>query len=310
MIQHQSEFHGLSPYLGWNSSTHDAQLHLISNIKQGKSLIEHKSYESVSYINTLYYLGLGGHKNLWSLRSESFSNPINFDLNGNAWFAQLYSESVGKNLPQTQIESGYLNVAIQGSHLLNVTDYINVKPKLSLGFQSRQKTQQSDYGIVLGSSFELDNSAGMVFTGSGQILQDQNIYENYWGISTKLDYDSNNDNLGILLQINQSMGQFQEDVNVTTLNNKELFSNVGEYNQSNQYRIGSELGFGFSVLDHNGSLTPFGGFKHSSDYEQEFTTGLRINLFENIQFEFAGHQISKSNNEYENHLKIYGGLSW
>ena len=310
LIQHQSEFHGLSPYLGWNSSTHDAQLHLISSIKQGKSLIEHKSYESVSYNNTLYYLGLGGHKNLWSLRSESFNNPINLDLNGNAWFAQLYSESVGKNLPQTQIESGYLNVAIQGSHLLNVTDYINVKPKLSLGFQSRQKTQQSDYGIVLGSSFELDNSAGMVFTGSGQILQDQNIYENYWGISTKLDYDSNNDNLGILLQINQSMGQFQEDVNVTTLNNKELFSNVGEYNQSNQYRIGSELGFGFSVLDHNGSLTPFGGFKHSSDYEQEFTTGLRLNLYENIKFELAGNRISKSNNEYENHLKINGGLSW
>ena len=57
--------------------------------------------------------------------------------------------------------------------------------------------------------------------------------------------------------------------------------------------FGSELGFGFSVLDHNGSLTPFGGFKHSSDYGQEFTTGLRINLFKNIQFELTGHQTLK-----------------
>ena len=81
-VYHTSEFHGISPYLSWNSTVLHANLHVISSIKQGRIEIAHDGYETISLDNTMYVFGMGGIKNLSSLNTFYSPNPIQLDLAG------------------------------------------------------------------------------------------------------------------------------------------------------------------------------------------------------------------------------------
>ena len=310
LIQHQTEFHGLSPYIGWNSPTHQAQIHVVSSFKQGKSLIEQEGYAPVSYNNSLYYAGVEGHKNVWSMRSPSFRNPININFNGSAWLAQLYSQRIGKNLPPTQIDSSQLDFVVQGSHQSNLSQNIAIKPTISLGYHSSQNTERREYGTVIEGSFEIENASGLVVSGIGQLLQNQKIDTNYWGVSSKLDYDNNRDNLGIKIQINQLFGQIKDDSLETIVGNDQTSINLNEYKHNNQYQIETKLGYGIVIGDSIGILTPSTNIYFVNSNLNEVQIGSKITLGNSLEFSLIGTQDYNEYNTTDNQFKFRAKTVW
>ena len=178
LLHHQTEFFGISPYWGWHSPTQQSQIHIISSINQGLSLIEHDDYETVTYDNFLYYLGLSGNSNFWSIQNDIMSNPIQISLDGNVWLARLYSESINLDFPATKLNSNQLKFAVVGEHQLDFSDSVITNQELRLGYHSRQNNIESITGVFVEGSFGIKNTSGFIMSSTSQINNNKNDAKN------------------------------------------------------------------------------------------------------------------------------------
>ena len=273
-------------------------------------MIEQDGYAPVSYNNTLYYAGIGGHKNVWSIRSESFSNPINIDLNGTTWLAQLYSKRIGKTLPPTQIDSSQLDFAVLGSHQSNLTKNFKFKPTIRLGYHNSLNTEGTEYGTVIEGSFEINNYSGFAVSGTGQLLQNQQIDTNNWGVSSKLDYDSNRDNLGTKIQINQLFGQIKDDSLETIVGNDKTSIDLNEHKHNNQYQIETKLSYGIVIGDSIGILTPSTNINFVNSNLHKIQIASQITLGNSLEFSLTSAQNYEAYETTDNQFKFKAKIVW
>ena len=179
-------------------------------------------------------MGVGGNKQLWSIHHEALTNPIQINFDGQAWLAQLYSETKDKNLPITKLGSSLINVAVEGNYQYNLTNSVVTYPAISIGYLGRQNTTHSSSGIFVEGNLEIKSTSGFALSGTGQILQSEIITDYDWGLNTTLVYDKNQDRLGSQLKVRYLVGQIQNDDHDSLFARENLTTNTTGSAQSNQ----------------------------------------------------------------------------
>ena len=309
-LQHRTEFYGVSPYWGWHSPSQDAQIHFISSIKQGQSLIEHQDHETVLYDNTLYYLGVGGNKKLWSIHHEALTNPIQINLDGQAWLAQLYSETKNKNLPITKLDSSLLNVAVEGNYQFNISESVIANPAVSIGYLGRKNSTLSSSGLFVEGNLEIKNTTGFVLSSTGQILQNEIIADYDWGLNTTLVYDKNQDRLGSQLKVGHLVGQIQNDGHDSLFAHENLTTNTSGSAQSNQNLFDSEISYGFELSNNIGILTPAYSIRLENNELNHMQIGSQLALGNSVEFELIGQQDFKTSHASAQEINFTGRIKW
>ena len=309
-LQHRTEFYGVSPYWGWHSPNQDAQIHFVSSIKQGQSLIEHQDHETVLYDNTLYYMGVGGNKQLWSIHHEALTNPIQINLDGQAWLAQLYSQTKNENLPITKLDSSLINVAVEGNYQYNLTNSVITYPAVSIGYLRRQNTIQSSSGIFVEGNLEIKSTSGFVLSGTGQILQNEIIADYDWGLNTTLVYDKNQDRLGSQLKVGHLVGQIQNDGHDSLFARENLTTNTTGSAQSNQNLFDSEISYGFELSNNIGILTPSYSIRLENNELNHMQIGSQLALGNSVEFELVGQQDFKTGRASAQEINFAGRIKW
>ena len=79
----------LTPYLGWNSPTQNAELQAIASYGIGEFSINQSNYEIEALVSRSYSLALSGRKELYT--SDSILNGVTkLNIIGDSWFASNY----------------------------------------------------------------------------------------------------------------------------------------------------------------------------------------------------------------------------
>ena len=309
-VYHTSEFHGISPYLSWNSSTHKANLQVISSVKQGRVEIKQDGFETVSLDNTIYVFGLGGSKSLNSIDTFYSYNPINFGLKGDAWTVQMHPVSLVENFSNTKLESSQFNFALEGSQRLSISDNISASPRISFGYYGIQDSLDSDSGFELESEFEIIGGTGYTLSSEGRVIQNQLNSNLNWKLATEFGYDNNHDSLGLQIQVDHSVSHSQR---VTSDKNKIdlIISRANSVSdQTDEHELNFNLGYGIHVLDNSSILTPTSDFRFTDNRLGRIQIGSRLVLGTQMEFGLIGSQLNNTDGVANHQLKFNGSLKW
>ena len=309
-VSHTSEFHGISPYLSWNSTAFKSNLQVISSIKQGRIEIEHDGYETISLDNTMYVFGLGGNKNLSSLATFYSSSPINFDLEGDAWLVQLYPTSVVVDFTDTKLESNQFNLALEANQRFTLGDNITVFPSLSFGYRHNQDTLQSDSGYEVESAIEFADNDSYKIASKGRIIQNQQTSTQNWALNSEFDYDKYFDNLGVQILVEHSLVQSQNATIGTNLSHNLINYNNTISNNIDENQLNLKFSYGISVLDYSSILTPISNLRIVDNQFDRLQIGSRISLGQDLEFGLIGSHFDNSNGTTSQQLKLSGRINW
>ena len=309
-VNHFSEFHGISPYLSWNSTNYRTNLQVISSFKQGRVEIEHDGFETVTLDNTMYVFGLGGSKNLQSIDTFYSYHPINLDVNGEAWTVQLFPTSTVEDFSDTKLETSQFNLALKGSQRFTIGDYLNASPALSIGFQGTQDSLQSDAGYEIESSVEIVSSNGYTITSEGLISQNHQTATRNWGINSQFDYDKFHDNLGLQIQLDHSLVQAQSTPSNTNWSHNLINRNISFQNSGRESEMNLKFGYGINVLDNSSILTPISNFRFDHNQLDRIQIGSRITLGQDLEFGLIGSHNNNSKNIISQQINLNGQITW
>ena len=309
-VYHTSEFHGISPYLSWNSTALHANLHVISSIKQGRIEIAHEGYEPISLDNTMYVFGLGGNKNLSSMNTFYSLNPIRFDLAGDAWVVQLYPTNIVEDFTDTKLESSQFNVALEANQRFTVGSNMTIFPSLSFGYHRHQDTLQSDSGYEIESVIELADSDSYTISSAGRISQNQQTSNENWQLKSEFVYDKFHDSLGLKIQVEHSLVRSQSSAIGSNWSHNLISKNNSVSNNGNENELNLKFGYGISVLDYSSILTPITNFRAVDNQFDRIQLGSQIALGQDWEFGLIGSHFDNSNGTTGQQLKLTGRINW
>ena len=309
-VSHTSEFHGITPYLSWKSTAFQSNLHVISSIKQGRIEIEHDGYETISLDNTMYVFGLGGNKNLSSIATFYSSNPITFELEGDAWLVQLHPTSVVEDFTNTKLESNQFNLALEANQRFTLGDNITVFPSLSFGYHRNQENLQSDSGYEIESAIEFADNDSYKIASKGRIIQNQQNSTQNWALNSEFDYDKYFDNLGVKIQVEHSLVQSQNTTIGSNLSHNLINYNNTFSNNVDENEFNFKFGYGISVLDYSSILTPISNLRIVDNQFDRLQIGSRISLGQDLEFGLIASYFDNSKGTTSQQLKLTGRINW
>ena len=309
-VYHTSEFHGISPYLSWNSTALHANLHVISSVKQGRIEIAHEGYETISLDNTMYVFGLGANKNLSSMNTFYSLNPIQFDLAGDAWTVQLYPTSVVEDFTDTKLESSQFNVALEANQRFTVGNNMTVFPSLSFGYHRHLDTLQSDSGFEIKSAIELADRDSYSISAAGRISQNQQTSNESWELKSEFDYDKFHDSLGVQIQVDHSLVRSQSSAISSNWSHNLISKYNSISNDGNDNELNFKFGYGISVLDYSSILTPISNFRVVDNQLDRIQLGSQIALGQDWEFSLIGSYMNDSDGSNNHQLKLNGMINW
>ena len=309
-VYHTSEFHGISPYLSWNSTALHANLHVISSIKQGRIEIEHDGHEPISLDNTMYVFGMGGNKNLSSMNTFYSLNPIQLDLAGDAWVVQLYPTNIVEDFTDTKLESSQFNLALEANQRFIVGSSMTIFPSLSFGYHRHQDTLQSDSGFEIESVIKLADSDSYTISSAGRIIQNQQTSNENWELKSEFDYDKFHDSLGVQIQVDHSLVRSQSSAIGSNWSHNLISNNHSVSNNGNENELNLKFGYGISVLDYASILTPISNFRVVDNQFDRIQLGSQIALGQDWEFGLIGSYMIDSDGSNNHQLKLNGMINW
>lgn len=141
-------------------------------------------------------------------------------------------------------------------------------------------------------------------------IQDQQIHDNF-GVQGNLNFDSNNDNLGILVNIVPTWNFRQQEVIDQLFGNQSANQHVSELTQNeSDTNLYAEVGYGLELATHNSSFTPFSSIELQNTRNQTFRLGGKFRVGHNISLDIENSYNMLAANENNNKIKLSGRLQW
>ena len=196
----------LTPYLGWNSPTQNAELQVIASYGIGEFSINQSNYDIEALASRSYSFALSGRKELYA--SESFLNgTTKLNIIGDSWFASNYIGGHAGVLTDLQTDAHYLRLRTEGTHQFSFVRGSSLTPLISVGIRDDRKDQLTNSGMELTSGFDFSDPIGLTLVGSGSMLYAGENSIQKMSVNGTLGYDYGNDTLGLTFAISPSWGQ-------------------------------------------------------------------------------------------------------
>ena len=299
----------LNPYLGWTSQNRNSELHGTIGLGQGEIGIKQESYADEILESEFYTIGLTGTHAIYT--SDNISNgTTKLSIKGNSWFAHQSINGRAGILADIHTNTHHLLVRSEGTHQYNFVKGSTLRPLVSIGILSDKKNHQSVLGLELTSGADYNNPIGISISGSGSMLIGQENQVQKVTINSSLNYDSDADNRGFIVEISPTWGYIDTNIQDTLWSNNILDSNFENGQYSNGASLSSEFGYGLNILSSESVLTPFSGLEISDNQSYEYLVGTRFELGSNVNFELSGIQSQSTSGNDSTAIRLNGSLNW
>ena len=174
------------------------------------------------------------------------------------------------------------------------------------------KNYESQIGFISQSGITYSDQFGVSVSGTSQLLwsQDQHFF-NHFGVQGSLDFDSNNDNLGMLVSLVSSWNFEQQDYFSRLLENQPTVQHIGElvHNDSNS-SFYSEVGYGIEFAKGWSTITPYSIFELRNSGNQAYHLGGKFKIGHNISLKIENSYNLQPNKHTEDKVKFSGRIQW
>ena len=299
----------LNPYIGWTSTSQNAELQAVMGYGVGELTIDQSNYNQEALASRSYSLALAGSKELYS--SDTILNGITkLSVIGDSWFARQYINGQDDLITDLQTDAQYYNIRTEGTHQYEFEGGHSLTPLISVGIRKDTKNQLSTLAIEFTGGLDYDTPIGLTFTSSGHLLvADENTIQKM-SVRSTLGYDRGNDDLGLTITVSPKWGQTLASAQNTLWNSDILTSNnnISQYTDGTQ--VNTKVGYGFVLGEHSQTLTVYSGYEFDDQTEDELLLGSRVAIGSNFGLDFKGtREISTSKDEVSK-FKLKGRLKW
>ena len=204
------------------------------------------------------------------------------------------------NLNRLTSEYTYQKTFKQGSSLSSIAQFA--------GIWGRNKSTEK-FGIEISGGIEVTNLSGFKFSGNGQYLfnQTDNFFESA-GVKGKINFDKNNDRLGLQAKISSSYGSISN----LKISEIEIWKNFDHGLIQNNPTINaiSEIAWGLNLGENTVKLTPYYGVDIVDLALSSQSLGTKVRLGTNSHFTVEGTQETSSNSITNYKMGINGKFTW
>ena len=310
-LNYKTNMTGVLPYFGWTSQDQADSLQLYAEFGQGEIVVNQGEHRYDSFDTNYTAYGVSGIKNLYSSSSDSQFGESKLNFMSVAWQATQSVKSGKKFVEDSELAVGTFRATVEGSHQIQI-ESIAVNPQLAIGVRGVRNNQQFNIGMDSIGRIDLQTSSLTVAT-IGQALipaQTEDHAKNKWLVTTQLEYDSDNNDLGLLLDFSHSWGDaLEEQQEEFWLGSLTRFGGIEHTNYSGN-GFNSEIGFGFKVFDGTGIMTPFANIQQNNDSINTIGVGGRLTALTNLNMEFVGTRKVNFPNEIEQRIDMKSSIKW
>ena len=303
-LEHQNYDHTmkmttLSPYYGWTSEDQDLSLLMFGSIGTGEVSFDHNlGYESAE--TNLLIASIGGQKGLYS------SDHTEVEFSSDALLANLSIDENGGLIDNMNINTHQFKANIIGSQHYDLTNG-KLQPTVAIGFRSEGGDLEDWIGTEVSSGIAF-NTNNLSISGKGgvQMSLDQ---QHDWGLDTSFDYDTGQDGHALQLSMSSIIGKLTDNSH-NSIQNNQLANITNNSSENGNPQWTTELGYGFSILDHSGIFTPYTGLDFSGVSSYDASMGGRVAIGSNFNFEIEGVQSKNFETGSSNELNMKVNTTW
>ena len=308
-IQFDTLTTSLNPYIGWKLNDRNSEFHATAGFGRGEVGIDQEFYDYEVLDSHTYTIGLAGSHIL--LTSENnLTGTSNLIIKGETWFAQQTVDGKDGVLENINTNSQHLSIRTESSHQFEFVSGSTLNPIVSIGVRNDEKDHQSVLGFEFTGGTDYNNLIGFSLSGHRSMLIGQSNQVQKMSLNSSMNYDSNNDEQGVLLKSAASWGQTVAEIQNSIWSRSNLASSIGSNHYADGNTFSSEIGYGLKIWDGRSLLTPFTGFNISQNQGNEYQIGMLMNIGSNVKLNLTGTQYMNATNDITNKMHLEGSINW
>ena len=205
-LEYTQETISINPFVGWKSPRIDAEIRTIAGFGGGEFAVDQAFYDVETFSSRSYSFAIAGNKVLHS--SNSILNGTSkLSIIGESWWARQYIDGREGVLADLQANAQYYQIRTERINKYTFDYGSSFTTLISVGIRGDEKAKQSTSGMEFIGSFDFDNPLGLTWTGKGSILLANEDSIQIISTSSSFEFDHDNDELGMLLELTPSWGQ-------------------------------------------------------------------------------------------------------
>ena len=298
-----------NPYIGWTSAASSSEIRSVFGIGFGEIAANQTDFESSIFDSEVYSFALDGRFAVL----QGFENT-ELDFTGQTNLKNIIVSGTGEFDEYVELTSRYTRFALEGLHNFELLSGNTFTPKISIGLIESKSTDQSALLTEYTGGIGYSSLLGLEIDSEGWVYSSQPGKFDEWKLSGSFNYDRNQDNLGLVLNVSS------EYCANCTSDTASLFGGISSFTSSqvgaedslgsDTNHISSELGYGIQLGDDIGKLNPFVGFEFSDNKISQRQIGGRVSTDSNIELELVGTHDSKPSLIEDYSLKLNGKITW
>ena len=309
-ISHITLSQNLQPYIGWNSQDQTTHLYTMIGVGQGEIKVTQEGHESEVLNSSIYSMTVTGKKQLLVGSNLFLPGQSKLDLSGDAWIVNMSVSGNGEFIDDSEFSGSHVQLAMNGSHQFDFANNSSLVPSISVGFRNFEKSKQREYGLEFSNSVAYNHDIGLRISGTNKIFESANNDTQKWELSGKVKYDRNNDNFGEYVNFSPIWGKAENSVSHADATNNFVSNSIGGTNYIDGFQLDTEIGYGVSIFDGKGKLTPYSEINLSKDNGNKYGLGSRFSLRSNLKLDLAWNSNQTVNSVTEQKINVSGKLNW
>ena len=302
----------MQSYLGWQFPSQNTEIRAASGYGVGEIILKQDDYSPLYLNSNTYSIAFGGNILLYSspMSSNQLTNRIS--LIGDSFLSQINISDSIKFLHDQQFNFGWTQLGIELSNQYDFVQGKSLQIQSTISGRSDLEDNESKVGFISQSGITYSDQLGVSVSGTGQLLwyQDQHVFDNL-GVRGTLNFDSDNDNLGMLVSLVSSWNFEQQDYFSRLIENQPTVQHIDElvHNDSNS-SLYSEIGYGIEFAKGWSTITPYSNIELRNSGNQAFHLGGKFKIGHNILLKIENSYNFQPNKHTEDKVKLSGRIQW
>ena len=303
----ESRSSGVYPYIGIKPATKEFQLLVTAGYGMSETLVRQERYEPETQSGIFHMVGLNGRGQLYADGRGRESGTTALKVTGKTWYAG--QNMAGTAIPELEVAGGHARIGLAAVHERAAVDGTGYGSSLAMELRMDERNDRSFAGVEFENQTNVELPVGLKVAGTGLALMSGVNRVASWAVSMTANYDSNHDDLGMMVAFQPAMGWTDARLE-GILWSDNLLGGIDSVPRPNGPGIDTEVAYGLDTHDGKGQVTPFVGFELGRSNQTTYQIGSRYSVDANLAIELVGKQQFTDSNSTNRRLDLKETLSW
>ena len=301
---------GFFPYIGWQNTGRADYLHVVTGLGSGEIGIRQEGYNWDKLTSNLYTTEISGGLQVYADNDASDHAVSALSLDSGIRTLRYFTEQESDVVGHFDYRQSQSHLTLEGRYAKDMLNGIELIPTAVIGLQGLSGNVANEFGYILESGISVENPVGWTLSVLGRTFFNSDDWSNDSQLQGTLAFDSNNDDLGTMIDVSSSWGVASANETDSMWERHIFTRNSSTQIESSPTQISTEFGYGFGILDGSGILTPYNKIDWSDTNQQTIEFGSRVAVGAGISFELKGLRENRTNDEIDHQINFSGSFGW